>query len=125
MAWEWLIICVAVAAVVLAIRRLAFVPEATARRHLANGAVLIDVRNPEEFERGHVPGALNMPLPGLPETILRQFPEKDQILLVHCLSGGRSALAQRLLKREGYSQVFNLGSFRRAQRIADGRGSLA
>ncbi len=125
MPWEWLLVSVAVMAVVLVIRGMAFVPETTARRHLANGAVLLDVRDPEEFECGHVPGALNMPLAGLPASVLRQFPDKDQVLLVHCLSGGRSALAQRLLKREGYSQVFNVGSFRRAQRLAASSSSPA
>jgi len=51
----------------------------------------------------------------------RQIADKQQPILLHCLSGGRSAIALRQLKTMGYQQVFNLGSLSRAQQIVQAR----
>jgi phage shock protein E len=121
MLWQPFILFLLVAVVLVAAalgRRIALVPAERARRCLKEGALIIDVRGPEEFQQGHVAGALNMPLPGLPANVLRSVPQKDRMLLLHCLGGGRSAVAKRRLIREGYTRVFNLGSYRRAERLA-------
>ena len=68
------------------------------------GAVLLDVRTPEEFRTGHVPGAVNLPLDRLAEGNLPQ----DRPVFAYCLSGARSAQACAWLKRRGYEAV-NLG----------------
>ena len=47
----------------------------------------------------------------------RRLADKNQILMLHCLSGGRSEIAKRILKGSGYTQVFNLGPYGRAGRI--------
>lgn len=95
----------------------AFVADDHARQLLSTGALVLDVRSPEEFCRGHVPGALNLPLGQVRDKISQHVKDKSQVLLVHCLSGGRSAIAAQQLKSLGYMNVFNLGSLSRAQRF--------
>lgn len=116
---DWIIplIAVAVMASFFLLKRMSFVTEETAREHLNNGALVIDVRSPEEFRQGKVPGAINLPLGELRDKISARVKDKQQPLLVHCLSGGRSAIAKQQLKSLGYTNVFNLGSLTRAQHI--------
>lgn len=64
---------------------------------------LLDVRQPEEFRSGHVPGAKLIPLGEL-RTRMNELP-KDQEILVICHSGNRSMSATRLLTKAGYSAV--------------------
>jgi len=109
---------VVAAAIVLAIRRAALISAGQAARYLKEGAVIVDVRNPDEFQQRHVPGAINLPLSGLPGSLQRQIPDKQQTILLHCLGGGRSAVAQRLLRANGYRRAYNLGSLSRAEHIA-------
>lgn len=73
-----------------------------ARRHAAGGYVL-DVRQADEYEAGHVPGAVLVPLDQLPAR-LGELPS-DQELNVICRSGGRSATAVEALNRAGYAAV--------------------
>jgi len=117
MDWIIPIIAVAVIATFILWKRMSLVSEETAREHLANGALIIDVRSPEEFHQGKVPGAINLPLGELREKISQRVKDKSQPLLVHCLSGGRSAIAKQQLKSLGYTNVFNLGSLTRAQHL--------
>ena len=68
------------------------------------GARIIDVREPEEFAGGHLPGAVNIPLADLTLTLeLNTSP-----LVVVCASGGRSARAAALLEEAGHPEVANL-----------------
>lgn len=115
---EWAIILIAAAAIVLLLRRVALVPERDACDYIRQGGIIVDVRDRAEFEAGHATGAINLPLGDLPDAALSRFPDKDQVLLVHCLGGGRSAVARRRLKATGYTRVFNLGSYARTERIA-------
>ena len=73
------------------------------RRAAACGAVLIDVRTPEEFAEWHVPGAVNIPLGTLASAKLPAGP-----LFVYCHSGARSAQAVRYLKERGV-EAENIG----------------
>ena len=116
---NWTIITV-VAVVFMAffvLKRLSFVSAAAARKHLAEGALVIDVRSPEEFRGRHIPNALNIPLGDLRATVSCRVTDKNQVLLVHCLSGGRSSIAKHQLKRMGYTNVFNLGPLGRTKQI--------
>jgi phage shock protein E len=101
-------------------KRLSFVSAEVARKQLAEGAVVIDVRSPEEFRSGHVPNAVNIPLGELRESLPRRVKDKSQVLLLHCLSGGRSGIARQQIKGMGYQNVFNLGSYGRARQIVGG-----
>lgn len=72
------------------------------------GAMLIDVRTPDEYEGKRVPGSKNVPLQDI-EKIVEIAPEKDTPLFVYCLSGGRSSAATKKLKGMGYTNVNNIG----------------
>jgi len=87
--------------------------------HLKQWAVVIDVRSPEEYNSGHLRNAINIPLDGIEAAVPQRFTDKQQVLLLHCQSGMRSAMAVRKLKGIGYPNVFNLGSLSRARELAD------
>lgn len=72
------------------------------------GITVIDVREPGEFAQGHIPGAVNMPLGTLAQAA-SSIADKDAPLYVHCLSGGRSSRAVKLLARMGFTNVTNIG----------------
>lgn len=122
MDWTLLILAVFVLVALFLIKRASFVSPAVARQHLANGALVIDVRSPEEFRGGHVANAVNLPLDELRERAPKLVTDRNQVLLLYCLSGGRSAVATQRLKRLGYANVFNLGSLARAKAIVVGGG---
>ena len=66
------------------------------------GAVLVDVREPDEYAQGHVPGSVNLPLSRIrsAEDVLTDY---DAPLFVYCLSGGRSGQAVSVLTRMGFT----------------------
>jgi len=101
----------------IVLTRLSFVSAEVARKLLAEGALVIDVRSPEEFRNRHVPNAVNIPLGALGESLPHRVKDKRQVLLLHCLSGGRSGIAKHKVKALGYPNVFNLGSYHRARQI--------
>lgn len=72
------------------------------------GAILVDVRTPEEFKIKHVSGALHFPVQTL-EADLYHFGDFKRPIIVYCRSGKRAAVAQELLLKAGYQQVFNMG----------------
>lgn len=117
MDWTTWVIVGGVVVALVVLKRLSLVGEAKAKALLKAGARVIDVRTPAEFRSGQVPGAINIPLNELSTEAPRQLKDKSEVLLVHCLSGGRSGLAKRILKQAGYTEVYNLGSFGRANRI--------
>lgn len=82
----------------------------TDARHLvAAGASLLDVRTPEEFAGGHLPGARNIPVDELSRHLDEVGP-RDRPVVVYCASGVRAASAARMLAGAGFTQVHNLGS---------------
>jgi rhodanese-related sulfurtransferase len=80
-----------------------------ARRLVAEGALLVDVRSMGEFAAGHIDGARNIPV-GEIGSRLNDFGSHDRPIVLYCASGMRSASAASTLKRAGFQQVFNLGS---------------
>ena len=71
-------------------------------------AILLDVRTPEEYGGGHVPGSRNLPLQQI-EKITSIAEKKETPLFVYCQSGARSRQAVSLLQRMGYENVNNIG----------------
>ena len=72
--------------------------------------VMLDVRTPEEYDQGHIPGVMLIPLDQVANR-LAEIP-KDKTLVVTCRSGNRSAQAAELLRQKGYEDVHNmLGGF--------------
>ena len=74
----------------------------------AAGAVLLDVRSPQEYREGHVPGSQNVPLQQL-DKVEEVTENKDTVLYVYCHSGARSRQAVSLLNHMGYTNVHNIG----------------
>ena len=71
-------------------------------------AILLDVRTPQEYQEGHIPGSKNVPLQRLDK--LEELTEnKDTVLYVYCHSGARSRQATSFLQYMGYTNVHNIG----------------
>ena len=73
-----------------------------------DGAVLLDVRTPQEYREGHIPGSKNVPLQQL-DKISSVIDNKNVPMFVYCYSGGRSRQATAMLQRMGYTNVQNIG----------------
>jgi len=71
--------------------------------------IIIDVRNPWEFEEGHIPGAINLPQGYILEQAFMLIPDFDQLILVYCRSGIRSADASKVLAGLGFKNVYDFG----------------
>jgi molybdopterin/thiamine biosynthesis adenylyltransferase/rhodanese-related sulfurtransferase len=79
---------------------------AEAREQGQNGAVLVDVREPEEWSAGHIPGAIHVPKSYLESRIDGAVPDRSQHVVLYCASGNRSAWAARTLIEDlGYENV--------------------
>jgi len=86
------------------------VPSPLARELLtsAESPLLVDVREPDEWEEGHIPGAVHVPRGWLEARIEGLVPDKTRPLLVYCSGGSRSAFAAKALGEMGYEDVVNL-----------------
>ena len=72
------------------------------------GAVLLDVRTPEEYREGHIPGSKNVPLQSL-DKVTGLVNHQDTPMFAYCYSGARSSQAVSALQRMGYTNVKNIG----------------
>ena len=72
------------------------------------GAVLLDVRTPEEYRECHIPGSKNVPLQSL-DKVTGLVNHQDTPMFAYCYSGARSAQAVSALQRIGYTNVKNIG----------------
>ena len=72
------------------------------------GAVLLDVRTPDEYRQGHIPGSKNVPLQSI-DKVTVMINNKATPIFVHCLSGARSRQAAAVLQQLGYTNVKNIG----------------
>jgi rhodanese-related sulfurtransferase len=97
---------VAAGAVVMLVRMRA--ASADAHEMVAQGGVLLDVRSPEEFAAGHLPGAINIPV-GEVRARASEIGTRDRPVVTYCRSGGRSARAAATLRELGFERVLNLG----------------
>jgi rhodanese-related sulfurtransferase len=71
--------------------------------------IILDVRTAEEFETGHIQGAVNISNTEITATAEKAIPDKSATILVYCRSGNRSALASKELSELGYSHIYDLG----------------
>ncbi len=76
------------------------------------GAVLLDIRDGDEYAEGHIPGSVNIPLNSLGR-VSERISGKDTPLFVYCLSGARSSRAVQFLQKNGYTDVKNIGGINR------------
>lgn len=72
------------------------------------GAILIDVRSPQEFEEGHLQNAICIPDYDIRRNFDRYGFDKEQLIVVYCSNGDRSRRVQKGLERRGYINVYNL-----------------
>ncbi len=82
----------------------------SAVQKIAAGALALDVREPQEYMQGHIPGAVELPR-GVIEFRAPEHPaltDKNQEILVYCQAGGRGALATATLQQMGFTKVSNL-----------------
>lgn len=81
--------------------------------------VVIDVRSTDEFNSGHVEGAVNLGYSSIAQGIAKVCPDKSQRIYLYCRSGGRASMAQAELARLGYTDVYNAGNERKMQAILE------
>ena len=105
-------IVIALAVGYLLLQRRGVVSSSDARRLVEAGARLVDVRTPQEFASGHIPGAVNIPVQDLGRR-MTELDGKERPIVLYCRSGARSSTAARMLKSAGYAQVHDLGSMGR------------
>lgn len=76
---------------------------------IEHGALIVDVRTPEEYEDGHIEGSLNIPLDEIGKAM--DWLQKDVPTVVVCASGSRSGHAVMVLEANGYKKVYNGGAW--------------
>lgn len=71
--------------------------------------VILDVRTQEEYDQGHIPGAVLIPDYEIEQAAQDMLPDKDQLILVYCRSGRRSKNAAQVLAELGYTNIKEFG----------------
>ena len=83
---------------------------------LPDNAVLLDVRQADEFNAGHINGAVLVPHDTIAEKIGAVVPDKNTPVYVYCRSGRRSAIAVEAMKKLGYADLTDLGGMDEAEK---------
>ena len=78
------------------------------KRLQEEGAIIIDVRSPQEYQEGHIDGAILIPEYEIKKRAENELKDKTKKIVVYCSSGGRSKKAQKTLKKLGYDHIYNL-----------------
>jgi len=88
-----------------------FVTGAEAKEIYAHNdsAILLDVRNQDEFDEMHIAGSILIPVGEL-ETRLSELPDKDAVIIVFCRAGRRSEVASGILTDNGFTNIFDMGA---------------
>ena len=82
------------------------------------GYIILDVRRPDEFAEGHIPGAINVANETIGTDEIPELPNKDQLIMVYCRSGRRSKEASAKLVKLGYTNIVEFGG------ILDWKGEI-
>ena len=80
--------------------------------------IILDVRRPDEFAKGHIPGAINVPNEEIGTSEIAELRDKSQLILVYCRSGIRSKEASEKLVKLGYTNIVEFGG------ILDWKGDI-
>ena len=83
--------------------------EAKALMDSESGYIIIDARTQEEYDQGHIPGAILIPEYEIVDRAEKELPDKKQLILVYCRSGRRSKIAAEELVKLGYTNVKEFG----------------
>jgi phage shock protein E len=88
-------------------------PQDAATKLNSGNAVIVDVRDKDEWDEGHIPGALHMSRGTIELDIEEKVPDPDAMIICHCGGGGRGALATESLQKMGYKNARNMsGGFK-------------
>lgn len=93
---------------------LGFGPKVDFRTLVNQGATILDVRSKGEYSSGNIKGSVNIPVNMLANN-LNKLKDKNKPIITCCASGMRSASAKRILKANGYTQVYNGGGWNSLQ----------
>ena len=74
-----------------------------------DGHVIVDVRRPDEYAAGHIPGAICIPNESIGTEMPPELPDVEQIILIYCRSGNRSKQAAQKLFDMGYKHIYEFG----------------
>lgn len=83
--------------------------EARKMMELEDGHVILDVRRQDEYDAGHIPGAILIPNESIGTERPEELPDLDQIILIYCRSGNRGKQAAKKLSDLGYTNVYEFG----------------
>ena len=83
--------------------------EAAAMMKDEKNYIILDVRRPDEYAKGHIPGAINVPNEEIGTVEIAELPQKSQMILVYCRSGRRSKEASEKLVKLGYTNIVEFG----------------
>lgn len=83
-------------------------PESVALIKTESSLIIIDVRTPNEFNRGHIPGANLLPVQMFAANLSKLTQFRDEPILLYCASGNRSTVAAKMLIDAGFSHIYNL-----------------
>ena len=83
-----------------------------------SGYIILDVRRPDEFAAGHIPGAINVANESIGTAEILELPDKNQLIMVYCRSGRRSKEASEKLVKLGYTNIVEFGG------ILDWKGEI-
>ena len=78
------------------------------KKMVEQGAILVDVRSPQEFQEGHLENAVLLPEYEIKNKVKEILPDSLQTIVVYCSTGHRGIKAQQILQRLGYRKVYNL-----------------
>lgn len=76
--------------------------------YIKQGAIIIDVRSPQEYREGHVDGAISIPDYQIKKQIEKKITNKDELIIVYCSTGHRGQRTQQILEDMGYTNVYNV-----------------
>jgi phage shock protein E len=94
-------------------------PQDAAAKLESGGAVIIDVRDKDEWDEGHIPGATHMSRGTIELDIEEKVPDPNAMIICHCGGGGRGALATESLQKMGYKNLRNMAGGFKAWKAAD------
>jgi phage shock protein E len=107
------VVCLIV--IIAVVRNLAVMQKVEAL--IKSGALVIDVRSPQEYRDGHFGGAINIPYDECERRIAELGENRARPIILYCHAGTRSAIAHEVLRKHGFSRVVNARSFAAMKRF--------
>ena len=94
-------------------------PQEAAAKLTGGEAVIVDVRDKDEWDEEHIPGAMHLSRGTIELDIEEKVPERNAMVICHCGGGGRSALAAESLQKMGYKNVRSMAGGLKAWKAAE------